>query len=88
MANLKIFSGRAHSGLSRTVAEYLGLRLGRVSVEAFPDGELLIRLDEDVVRALASVVAARVIVALAVPPVRMNRLSPPGAALNRSGWSL
>ncbi len=46
--NLKIFSGRAHPALSRQIAEYLGLPLGRVSAEPFPDGELVVKLEEDV----------------------------------------
>ena len=48
MDNLKIFSGRSHPELSRHIAEYLGLNLGRVNVETFPDGEMLVRLEEDV----------------------------------------
>ncbi len=46
--NLKVFSGRAHPALSRRIADHLGLSLGRVTAEPFPDGELLIKLDEDV----------------------------------------
>lgn len=48
MPNVKIFSGRAHPGLSQMIADYLGMRLGRVTIEPFPDGELLIKLEEDV----------------------------------------
>ena len=48
MSDLKIFSGRSHPALAREVAEYLGLPLGRVTIEPFPDGELMVRLDEDV----------------------------------------
>ena len=48
MPNLKVFSGRAHPGLSQMIADYLGIRLGRVTIEPFPDGELLIKLEEDV----------------------------------------
>ena len=48
MYNRKIFSGRAHPVLSQAIAEYLGQPLGRVTIEPFPDGELLIKLDEDV----------------------------------------
>jgi len=48
MSDLKVFSGRSHPALAGQVAEYLGLPLGRVTIEPFPDGELMVRLDEDV----------------------------------------
>ena len=48
MDNLKVFSGRAHPDLSRRTVEYLGLPLGRASIEPFPDGEILVKLEEDV----------------------------------------
>ena len=48
MDDLKIFSGRAHEQLARQIAEYLGMHLGRASVDAFPDGEVLVKLEEDV----------------------------------------
>ncbi len=46
--NLKVFSGRAHPALSRRIADHMGLPLGLVTTEPFPDGELLVKLDEDV----------------------------------------
>jgi len=48
MDDLKIFSGRAHEQLARQIAEYLGMHLGQASVDAFPDGEVLVKLEEDV----------------------------------------
>lgn len=48
MANLKIFSGRAHTALAGEICDYLGMPLGRVTISAFPDGELLVKLDDDV----------------------------------------
>jgi len=48
MNDLKIFSGRAHEQLARQIVEYLGMHLGRASVDVFPDGEVLVKLDEDV----------------------------------------
>jgi ribose-phosphate pyrophosphokinase len=48
MPNLKIFSGRANPPLSRKISDYLGLPLGAVSIEPFPDGELMVKLEEDV----------------------------------------
>jgi len=46
--NLKLFSGRSNPALSRSVSEYLGIGLGRVTINPFPDGELMVKLDEDV----------------------------------------
>ncbi|KPK81179.1 MAG: hypothetical protein AMJ81_10820 [Phycisphaerae bacterium SM23_33] len=48
MDSMKVFSGRAHPQMSREVADYLGLKLGRALIQAFPDGELLVKLEEDV----------------------------------------
>jgi ribose-phosphate pyrophosphokinase len=43
-----LFSGRANPALSASISDYLGMPLGRVKVEPFPDGELLVKLEEDV----------------------------------------
>jgi len=48
MDELKVFSGRAHPALSGQIADYLGVRLGQATIENFPDGEVLVRLNEDV----------------------------------------
>jgi len=48
MANLKLFAGRANLPLARKISEYLGIELGNVRIEPFPDGELMIKLEEDV----------------------------------------
>ncbi|HUS91662.1 MAG TPA: ribose-phosphate pyrophosphokinase [Phycisphaerae bacterium] len=48
VSNLKIFSGRAHRGLAESICEYLGVTLGQAQSAAFPDGELLVRIEEDV----------------------------------------
>ncbi len=45
---LKIFSGRANKPLAESVAMNLGTSLGRLIVGDFPDGEINIRIDEDV----------------------------------------
>jgi len=47
-SNLKIFTGRCHPALADSICEYLGIRPGRKSVTPFPDGELFVRLEEDV----------------------------------------
>jgi len=48
MPNLMIFGGRANPPLAREVSEYLGIPLGKRTILPFPDGELFVRLDEDV----------------------------------------
>ncbi len=46
--NLKIFSGSSNAALSGAVCKYLGIRLGGVKMERFPDGEKVIKLEDDV----------------------------------------
>jgi len=48
MANLKLFAGRANPPLARSISEYLGIPLGRAKISPWPDGELLVKLEEDV----------------------------------------
>ncbi|HUT01655.1 MAG TPA: ribose-phosphate pyrophosphokinase [Phycisphaerae bacterium] len=48
MPNLKIFSGRANPALARHISDYLGMPLGKATIQPFPDGEFFVRLDEDV----------------------------------------
>jgi len=48
MPNLKVFSGRRHMELAQKVADYLGVQLGQRTIELFPDGELRVKLEEDV----------------------------------------
>jgi ribose-phosphate pyrophosphokinase len=45
---LKIFTGRANPGLAAKICEYLQIPLGRGGTELFPDGELIVRAEEDV----------------------------------------
>ncbi|GJQ25460.1 MAG: ribose-phosphate pyrophosphokinase [Phycisphaerae bacterium] len=45
---LKIFTGRANPKLAESIGEYLNLRLGRTHAETFPDGELFVKLNDDV----------------------------------------
>ncbi len=45
---LKLFAGRANPGLSQKVADYLDLPLARAKADLFPDGELIVKVDEDV----------------------------------------
>jgi len=48
MNDMKIFSGRAHPELAQRVCDYLGLTLGKVRIDTFPDGEIWCRIEQDV----------------------------------------
>ena len=45
---LKVFTGRANPQLAQRICDYLQIPLGRGRTELFPDGELIVRVDEDV----------------------------------------
>jgi ribose-phosphate pyrophosphokinase len=45
---LKVFSGRANAPLAEKIAARLSDPLGKISMQNFPDGEFLARIDEDV----------------------------------------
>jgi len=45
---LKVFAGRANPVLTQRVCDYLQIPLGRGRTELFPDGELIVRIEEDV----------------------------------------
>jgi ribose-phosphate pyrophosphokinase len=46
--NLRVFAGRANPLLAQKVCQYLRLPLGSSNTELFPDGELIVRIEEDV----------------------------------------
>lgn len=48
MKDLRVFSGRSCPELSAKVVEYLGMPLGRAQLDNFPDGEISLKLGEDV----------------------------------------
>ncbi|MCK4341429.1 MAG: ribose-phosphate pyrophosphokinase [Phycisphaerae bacterium] len=48
MINLRLFSGRGNDGLAERISEYLGSPLGQVQVVDFPDGEISLKLLDDV----------------------------------------
>jgi ribose-phosphate pyrophosphokinase len=50
MANamMKIFSGSSNRQLSDRIAEHLNVRVGEATVKRFPDGEVRVRIEEDV----------------------------------------
>src|SRR5436309_13919142 len=45
---LKVFTGRANPRLGEEIADYLSVPLGRLTLANFPDGEISVRIDEDV----------------------------------------
>jgi len=45
---LTIISGRAHPKLAAEIAAYLGIHLGRVDIWNFPDGEIGLKLEENI----------------------------------------
>ena len=45
---LKLFTGNANPALAAEISDYLGISLGMATVSAFADGEILVRIDENV----------------------------------------
>ncbi len=45
---LRVFSGRANPQLTQRICEHIGIPVGRARAELFPDGEVIVKLDEDV----------------------------------------
>ena len=45
---LKVFSGRSNPALTSAICDYLDIRPGRAQAENFPDGELFVKLHDDV----------------------------------------
>ncbi len=45
---LKVFSGRANVPLAEKIARHLGDTLGKITLANFPDGEISVRIEEDV----------------------------------------
>lgn len=46
--DLKVLTGNGNPALAKRVCEYLGLPLGDVTVTRFPDGEINVKINEDV----------------------------------------
>ena len=46
--NLKIFSGGSNPALASAVCKYLGIPVGGARLDRFPDGEKVIRVEDDV----------------------------------------
>jgi ribose-phosphate pyrophosphokinase len=47
-AGLKIFGGSSNPALAHAIAESLGVKVGVAKIDRFPDGETLIKLEDDV----------------------------------------
>lgn len=45
---LKVFAGRTARPLTEKICDHIGIPVGEARTEAFPDGELLVRIEEDV----------------------------------------
>ncbi len=45
---LKLFTGRANPVLAQKICDYLEIPMGQGRTESFPDGELIVKVDEDV----------------------------------------
>ena len=45
---LKLFAGNANPGLAREICEYLGIRPGEATISSFSDGELRVKIEENV----------------------------------------
>jgi ribose-phosphate pyrophosphokinase len=45
---LRVFSGTAHPRLAQDICSYMGVPLGAASLARFPDGETIVKVDEDV----------------------------------------
>ena len=48
MSSLKIFSGNSNEPLVRKICDAIGVPLGDVNVETFPDGETFVKINENV----------------------------------------
>ena len=48
MSNMKIFAGNASLDLGSAVANELGIKLGKVTATTFSDGEIRVKIEENV----------------------------------------
>jgi ribose-phosphate pyrophosphokinase len=46
--SLKIFAGNAHPELAQRIADYVGQPLGEVNISRFPDGEIFVKIAENI----------------------------------------
>ena len=45
---MKVFSGTANEPLAHAICDYIGIKLGKCSVQPFPDGETFVKIEENV----------------------------------------
>jgi ribose-phosphate pyrophosphokinase len=45
---LKIFTGTAHAPLAERIAAHMGMRLGAIHISRFPDGEVMVKITENI----------------------------------------
>src|SRR3989304_4685365 len=48
MRELKLFTGNSNPALAQEIADFLGIPLGEATVTTFSDGEILVRIEENV----------------------------------------
>ncbi len=48
MPRLKLFTGNSNQALAKEICDYLGVSLGQATVSTFSDGEVLVKIDENV----------------------------------------
>ena len=48
MPRLKLFTGNSNPSLAKEISDYLGVSLGQATVSTFSDGEIRVRIDENV----------------------------------------
>jgi len=48
VTEMKLFAGRANAELAGKISDYLGAPLGMAKIEPFPDGEIFVKIEEDV----------------------------------------
>ena len=45
---MKVFSGTANEPLAHAICDYIGIKLGKCSIQPFPDGESFVKIEENV----------------------------------------
>jgi ribose-phosphate pyrophosphokinase len=45
---MKVFSGNAHHALAVRISEYVGTPLGKIDIRRFPDGEIFVKIDDNI----------------------------------------
>ena len=48
ISQVKVFSGRSNPELAERICDYLGIEMGKVRIDNFPDGEIEVKIEEDV----------------------------------------